>query len=124
MTAPMIVASWIHLQYYGSAVNNPVFGSGNKVLHNVAGTLGVLQGNAGDLQVSLPWQSVHDGKRLMHEPLRLSVFLEAPEAAINHVVARHQAVRNLVDNGWVRLFRIADKGTARRYVGGLEWQAA
>ena len=59
MTAPMVVASWINLQYYGSTVNNDVFGSGNKVLHNVVGQLGVLEGNAGDLRVGLPWQSVH-----------------------------------------------------------------
>ncbi len=51
MTAPMVVASWINLQYYGSTVNNRAFGSGNKVLHNVVGQLGVLEGNAGDLQV-------------------------------------------------------------------------
>ncbi len=35
MTAPMVVASWINLQYYASTVNNRVFGAGNKVLHNV-----------------------------------------------------------------------------------------
>ena len=40
MTAPLVVASWINLQYYGSTVNNRAFGSGNKVLHNVVGTLG------------------------------------------------------------------------------------
>ena len=43
----------------------------------------MLEGNAGDLKVGLPWQSVHDGKRLVHEPLRLNVFIEAPEAEIN-----------------------------------------
>lgn len=35
MTAPMVVASWISLQYYGSTVDNTSLGSGNKVLHNV-----------------------------------------------------------------------------------------
>jgi uncharacterized protein YbcC (UPF0753/DUF2309 family) len=55
MTAPMVVASWINLQYYGSTVNNRTFGAGNKVLHNVVGQLGVLEGNAGDLKVGLPW---------------------------------------------------------------------
>ncbi|NBC88567.1 MAG: DUF2309 family protein, partial [Alphaproteobacteria bacterium] len=72
MTAPMVVASWISLQYYGSTVDNRVFGCGDKVLHNVVGTLGVLEGNGGDLRTGLPWQSVHDGERLIHEPLRLS----------------------------------------------------
>ncbi len=37
MTAPVVVASWISLQYFGSTVDNRHFGSGNKVLHNVVG---------------------------------------------------------------------------------------
>ncbi len=125
MTAPMVVASWINLQYYGSTVNNRAFGSGNKVLHNVVGQLGVLEGNSGDLKVGLPWQSVHDGERFVHEPLRLNVFIAAPEDALNGVIAKHAGVRHLVDNGWVHLFRLADDGRViRRYVGGLQWEAA
>ncbi len=110
MTAPMVVASWINLQYYGSTVNNAVFGSGNKVLHNVVGQLGVLEGNAGDLRTGLPWQSVHDGTRLIHEPLRLNVFIAAPEAAMDAVLAKHEGVRDLVANGWVFLHSISDDG--------------
>jgi hypothetical protein len=92
MTAPMVVAGWINLQYYGSTTDNRRFGSGNKVLHNVVGgAIGVLEGNAGDLRVGLPMQSLHDGKQWMHEPMRLSVFLEAPQAAIDDIIARHDA---------------------------------
>jgi uncharacterized protein YbcC (UPF0753/DUF2309 family) len=119
----MVVASWINLQYYGSTVNNAVFGSGNKVLHNVVGRLGVIEGNAGDLRTGLPWQSLHDGRRLVHEPLRLSVLIEAPEAAIEGVLARHAAVRDLVVNRWVHLHAIGDDGSIRRYAGG-RWEAA
>ncbi len=54
LSAPMVVASWINLQYYGSTVDNNLFGSGNKVIHNVVGTFGVWQGNSGDLQTGLP----------------------------------------------------------------------
>ena len=122
MTAPMVVASWINLQYYASTVNNRAFGSGNKVLHNVVGQLGVLEGNAGDLKVGLPWQSVHDGARFVHEPLRLNVFIEAPEDALNRVIAEHEGLRQLVGNGWVHLFRLDDAGrTIRRYGGDLRW---
>ena len=125
MTAPMVVASWINLQYFGSTVNNRAFGSGNKVLHNVVGLLGVLEGNAGNLKVGLPWQSVHDGTRFVHEPLRLNVFIEAPEAALNRVIETHAGVRQLVDNGWVHLFRLGEDGrTIRRYAGDLRWEAA
>jgi len=124
MTAPMVVASWISLQYFGSTVDNEAFGSGNKVLHNVVGTLGVLEGNGGDLRVGLPWQSVHDGERLVHEPARLNVVIEAPVPAMNAVLERHEAVRQLLDNGWLNLFAMDDKGgVCHRYAGGLEWTA-
>ena len=122
MTAPMVVASWINLQYYGSTVNNRVFGSGNKVLHNVAGVLGVLEGNAGDLKVGLPWQSVHDGTRFVHEPLRLNVFIEAPLDALNAVIAKNAGVRELVDNRWLHLFAMSDDGhVSKRYRKDFRW---
>ncbi|HKL02460.1 MAG TPA: DUF2309 domain-containing protein, partial [Cryomorphaceae bacterium] len=47
MTAPVVVASWISLQYYGSTVDNLNYGSGNKTLHNVTAGAGVLEGYAG-----------------------------------------------------------------------------
>lgn len=124
MTAPMIVASWINLQYYGSTVDNQFFGSGNKTLHNIVGTLGVLEGNAGDLRVGLPWQSVHDGGRYIHEPLRLHVMIEAPLDAMTNVIAKHEQVRQLVDNGWLHLFALDERGkVSHQYAGGLSWTA-
>ncbi len=123
MTAPMVVASWINLQYYGSTVNNEAFGSGNKVLHNVVGTLGVLEGNAGDLKTGLPWQSVHDGTNFVHEPRRLNVFIEAPTDAMNDVIAKHEDVRRLTDNRWLHLFALDEQGrVSHRYVGDLSWE--
>ena len=122
MAAPMVVANWINLQYYASTVNNTVFGSGNKVLHNVVGTLGVCLGNSGDLQTGLPFQSIHDGTKYIHEPLRLHVFLEAPEERIEAVLAKHANVRELVNNGWLLLFAIDEEGelSRRRADGGWE----
>ncbi|WP_298818105.1 YbcC family protein [Chloroflexus sp.] len=123
ITAPMIVASWINLQYYGSTVDNQVFGSGNKTLHNVIGTLGVLEGNAGDLRVGLPWQSVHDGERYVHEPMRLHVVIEAPIDAMTAIIARHEQVRQLLDNGWLYLFAMDDRGkVTHKYAGNLQWE--
>ncbi len=123
MTAPMVVANWINLQYYGSVVNNAAFGCGNKVLHNITGTIAVLEGNGGDLRPGLPIQSLHDGKRYVHEPLRLSVFLAAPIDAINQVIEGNETVRNLVDNRWLHLFALNDQGcVTARYQGGLTWQ--
>ena len=125
LCAPMIVASWINLQYYGSTVDNRLFGSGNKVLHNVVGTFGVWQGNGGDLQPGLPLQSLHDGTRWMHEPLRLNVFIEAEPAAIQTILARQPGVRELVENGWVNLFALDASGKhCRRYCGKQFAEAA
>ena len=107
MTAPMVVTHWISMQYHASTVDNQRYGSGNKVLHNVVGgRLGVFEGNGGDLRIGLPKQSLHDGQTLRHTPLRLSVFIEAPCLSIDTVMARHETVRHLVENGWLHLFRL------------------
>ncbi|WP_409363948.1 YbcC family protein [Agrobacterium vitis] len=122
LTAPVIVASWISLQYYGSTVAPEAFGGGNKLLHNVTGGIGVVEGNGGLLRAGLPWQSVHDGQNYMHEPLRLSVCLEAPVKAITEILDRHEGVRTLFDNGWLHLFTLNEEGSmAWRYNGGLQW---
>lgn len=123
MCAPMVVANWINLQYYASTVNNAVFGSGNKVIHNVVGTLGVCLGNGGDLQTGLPLQSVQDGTRWIHEPLRLHVLLEAPRDRIEAVLAKHPEVRQLADHGWLLLFALEDEGQSwHRYLPGGRWE--
>jgi uncharacterized protein YbcC (UPF0753/DUF2309 family) len=62
-------------------------------LHNVVGGIGVFVGNGGLLRAGLPWQSVHDGERYVHEPLRLSVCIEAPCAAMSDILRRHEAGR-------------------------------
>jgi uncharacterized protein len=124
LTAPVVVASWINLQYYGSAVAPDVFGSGNKLLHNVTGGIGVVEGNGSALRAGLPWQSVHDGERLVHDPLRLSVCIEAPIEAINGVLAKHGSVRELFDNHWLHLLAQDETGClAWRYTGDLTWAA-
>lgn len=107
MTAPMLVTNWINMQYYASTVDNRLYGSGNKVLHNVVGgRLGVFEGNGGDLRIGLPLQSLHDGQKLCHTPLRLSVFIEAPQSSIGAVIEDHEVVRDLVHNEWIHLFQI------------------
>ena len=124
LTAPVVVASWISLQYYGSTVAPDVFGGGNKLLHNVTGGIGVVEGNGGLLRVGLPWQSVHDGEGYAHDPLRLSVCIEAPREAMSEILGRHANVRALFDNGWMHLFSLDETGRmAWRYAGDLQWTA-
>lgn len=121
MTGPLVVAHWINMQYFASTVDPVGYGSGNKVLHNVVGgRIGVFEGNGGDLRIGLSLQSVHDGHRWRHSPLRLSVFVEASQEAIAEVLTRHEGVRRLVDNRWIHLFRLGDGGVER--YGGGQWQ--
>lgn len=122
LTAPVVVASWISLQYYGSSVAPDAFGAGNKLLHNVTGGIGVVEGNGGVLRGGLPWQSVYDGEKFMHDPLRLSVAVEAPREAISEILNRHAGVAALFDNGWLKLFAMDDEGRLGwRYTGGGNW---
>jgi len=125
MTAPMVVTNWINLQYHASTVDNARYGSGDKVLHNVVGgNIGVFEGNGGDLRIGLPTQSLHDGERFRHTPLRLSVFIQAPQAPIDDIIARQTTVRQLLDNEWLHLLRLGDDAGVWRYRSGGEWLAA
>lgn len=122
MTAPMIVTNWINMQYFASTVDNRRFGSGNKTLHNVTGgRIGVFEGNGGDLRIGLPRQSLHDGERWLHTPLRLTVVIEAPRAAIEKVISKHQTVQQLLDNRWLYLMRL-DGDRMESYRSG-SWEA-
>ncbi len=121
LTAPVVVASWINLQYFGSTVNNELFGSGNKVLHNVVGTFGIWEGNAGDLRTGLPLQSLHDGTNWVHEPLRLQVFVEATRDRIDAVLEAHPQVRELVENEWISLISMEGDVFHERKRSGWRW---
>jgi hypothetical protein len=104
MTAPVVVASWISLQYYGSSVAPQAFGGGNKLIHNVVGGIGVVEGNGGS-RPGLPWQSVHDGEKLAHEPLRLSVMIEAPRSQMARKIVMPSSVIHGVPPpaGWCKI---------------------
>jgi uncharacterized protein YbcC (UPF0753/DUF2309 family) len=59
----------------------------------------------------------------MHDPLRLSVCLEAPKEAVTDILERHPGVRALFDNRWLHLFLLDGAGQmAERYAGGLKWE--
>lgn len=125
LCAPMVVASWINLQYFASTVDNDVFGCGNKALHNRIGSIGVVLGNGGDLRTGLSLQSVQasDGT-FYHEPLRLQVIVEAPTDRIDTILNAQKSVRDLVVNGWVRLYALDPNGrSARRCLSAGNWEA-
>ncbi|MDZ4721159.1 MAG: DUF2309 domain-containing protein [Roseiflexaceae bacterium] len=124
LSAPMVVASWINLQYFASTVDNTMFGCGTKTLHNRIGTLGVVLGNGGDLRSGLTLQSVQaaDG-HWYHQPLRLQVVIEAPQSMIEAVLEQQPNVRELFENGWVRLFALDPNScTLVRWFPESQWE--
>ncbi|GHD47225.1 hypothetical protein SAMN05216429_109106 [Marinobacter persicus] len=121
MNAPMVVANWINLQYFASVTQPEVYGAGNKLLHSVVGgNIGVVEGNSMDLRIGLPWQSVHDGERFRHEPMRLTVVIDAPADRIQRIIEDSPNVRALVENQWLWLCRFTDTGVERFRDG--QWQ--
>lgn len=123
---PLVVGSWINLQYYGSATDNAHYGSGHKSIHNVVGGVGVALGNENDLRPGLPFQSVHDGEKLIHEPLRLHACIAAEAEVLDAILERQEHVRHLVENGWIHLIALGADGRlwARRQSDGTWKQTA
>jgi uncharacterized protein YbcC (UPF0753/DUF2309 family) len=101
MTGPVVVAHWISAQYYFSAVDPLRFGAGSKPFHNVVGRLGVTEGVGADVRVGLPLESVRFAGRLVHDPLRLLVVVDAPGARVDDVVTRNPVLRQLAEGGWI-----------------------
>lgn len=106
LNAPVVVASFINLQYYGSTVAKEQLGSGTKTLHNVSGGVGVVQGNGGDLAIGLSLQSVSDGQRDRHEPLRLQVYIEDTVERIAGVLDVSPTLAAMVENEYLLLYSL------------------
>jgi uncharacterized protein YbcC (UPF0753/DUF2309 family) len=60
----------------------------------------------------------------VHEPLRLSVLIEAPQEAITAVLVRHPQVQALFDNGWLHLIALENGRISARYRTGATWDQA
>jgi uncharacterized protein YbcC (UPF0753/DUF2309 family) len=103
LTAPMIVAHWINAQYYFSTVDPEVLGAGDKAALNVVAGVGAQRGAGGDLAVGLPQQSLFDGQRPYHEPMRLLVVVQAPLDRLQSVIAQHEVLQELFEGCWVQL---------------------
>ncbi len=103
MTAPMVVGQWINMEHYFSTVDTKVFGAGSKAYHNVVGRVGVMFGTQSDLCVGLPIQTVFDGEKPYHEPMRLFVIIEAPREMIATIISRHNLLQKLTRNQWLHI---------------------
>jgi uncharacterized protein YbcC (UPF0753/DUF2309 family) len=124
MQGPMVVTQWINNHYYFSTVDNKTFGGGSKITHNVTGKFGVVQGNGGDLKMGLPLQSVSEtDSKMYHQPLRLSVLINAPLARIIDILTRNENLKSLLDNEWIYLMVLdpTDDNRIKTYQKGMQW---
>lgn len=92
------VGAGINLEYYFSSVNNAKYGSGSKVVHNLSGLFGVMEGANSDLRTGLPQQMIE-----IHEPMRLQLVVEATTEALTDIYKRQPSIQQLVGNGWLLL---------------------
>jgi uncharacterized protein len=123
LTAPQVVAQWINMEHYFSAVDNDVYGSGSKIYHNVVGRVGVMSGPWSDLRLGLAWQTVMNDELPYHEPMRLLTLVEASRARIEMLIARHEVLQHLYHNEWVHLATLdPEDGTWYRYMPAGVWR--
>jgi len=124
MTGPQVVGQWINMEHYFSTVDQDIYGSGSKIYHNVVGRLGIMAGPQSDLRTGLAGQTVMDGPRPYHEPMRLLTLIEAPRERIDQIIRGHRLLQHLYDNEWVRLIAIEpEEGILYRYIPKHGWKA-
>lgn len=124
MTGPQVVGQWINMEHYFSTVDNEVYGSGSKIYHNVVGRFGIMSGPQSDLRTGLAWQTVMNGPRPYHEPMRLLTVIEAPKERIGKIIQQHTVLQHLYHNEWVRLVALdPDEKCAYDYDPKRGWTA-
>lgn len=115
LTAPMVVAKWINLQYFFSTLDNVAYGGGSKITQNITGKIGMMQGNASDLMTGLPLQSVYSSEvDAYHEPQRLMTVVFAPRERLEKIIHEQLLLRKLFGNGWVQI-TVIDPDTRKIY---------
>jgi uncharacterized protein len=124
LTAPQVVAQWINMEHYFSAVDNDVYGSGSKIYHNVVGRLGIMSGPWSDLRLGLARQTVMSGEGAYHEPMRLLTIIETPRQRIDRLIVRHDVLQHFYHNEWVHLVALdPEDGGWYRYHPDATWHA-
>ncbi|PNQ72040.1 DUF2309 domain-containing protein [Hanstruepera neustonica] len=124
MQGPMVVTQWINNHYYFAMVDNNIFGGGSKITHNITGKFGVVQGNGGDLKMGLPLQSLQEtDSKMYHQPLRLSVVIQAPISRVSEILLRNDNIKTLFDNEWIYLMVLdpTDNNNFHYYEKRLVW---
>ncbi|MBE9568575.1 MAG: DUF2309 domain-containing protein, partial [Proteobacteria bacterium] len=116
------VGAGINLEYYFSTVNNEMYGCGTKVMHNLTGLFGVMEGASSDLRTGLPVQMIE-----IHEAMRLLVIVEAKTEILGAIYQRQPVIEELVGKRWIQLAAIdPDDGQISYFVAGkgfVAWHA-
>jgi uncharacterized protein YbcC (UPF0753/DUF2309 family) len=103
------VCAGISLEYLFSYVDPVGYGCSTKLPHNITGLLGVMDGPSSDLRPGLPWQMVE-----IHEPMRSLFIVETTVEAMQTIMDRQPAIRQLVENEWVQLALLDPHSRAMR----------
>jgi uncharacterized protein YbcC (UPF0753/DUF2309 family) len=83
----------------------------------------VLTGVWSDLRIGLPAQTVLDGRRPYHDPMRLQAVIEAPRDRIRAIIDRHPLLQQLFHQGWVGLMALdPEDGWFYHYDGVTGWR--
>ena len=101
-----------------------MFGGGSKITQNITGKFGVIQGNGGDLKMGLPLQSLFaSDAEMYHQPLRLSVIIQAPISRVSEILINNNHLKNLLDNEWIYLIVIdpQQENEIFKYEKSLNW---
>jgi uncharacterized protein YbcC (UPF0753/DUF2309 family) len=93
---PVLVG--ISLEYFFGYVDPTGYGCGTKLPHNVTGLLGVMDGAQSDLRTGLPWQMLE-----IHEPVRLTLAVEAEPETLRRVLEQDAYLSRLVRSRWLFL---------------------
>lgn len=115
------VGAGINLEYYFSTVNNEQYGCGTKIMHNLTGMVGVMEGASSDLRTGLPQQMIE-----IHEAMRLLVIVEATTEILGAIYQRQPVIQELVGKRWIQLAAVDPvSGDISFFVAGkgfVPWQ--
>lgn len=61
---------------------------------------------------------------MYHQPLRLSVMINAPVARISEILRRNENLKMLLDNEWIYLLAMdrLQGNTVKRYKRNMNWE--
>ncbi|QDT00237.1 hypothetical protein HG15A2_35730 [Adhaeretor mobilis] len=114
LQAAIPVCAGINLEYYFSCVDPVGWGAGNKLPHNIAALLGVMDGASSDLRPGLYRQMIE-----IHEPMRLLFVIETTPAVLLNIMAANEGMDRLVRGSWVQVATVEpESGTIMLFQSG------